>query len=214
MRSIPAGLSDAPFRGSAAVGAGLLTRRQLAGPGWQRLYADVYLRSGVSADHFIRCEAAALLLPPGAAIAGRSAAHLFGVHLIPFGEGPVEVAVPGATSLRPREGLVIRRTGLAADEITMFGPLPVTTPLRTALDLARQRDLVAAVVGVDAMLTRRLVTLETLSGYATGRRGLRDLSRVHGALALADDVLRHPDRIVTQVRVAVRDRCRDSETAR
>jgi DMSO/TMAO reductase YedYZ heme-binding membrane subunit len=63
-------LNDAPFRGSAAVSSGRLTRRQLAGPRWQHLYADVYLRAGATIDHFTWCEAAALLLPSGAAIAG------------------------------------------------------------------------------------------------------------------------------------------------
>lgn len=181
----PAALHDVPFRGSAAIRAGLLTRDQLAGPAWRRLFPDIYLDARAAVDHFVRCEAAALLLPPGAAVAGRSAAYLFHVDLLPMRESPVEVAVPATTSLRSRPGLRITRTGLLAEEVTAFSRIPVTTPLRTALDLARQPDLLEGVIAVDAMLVRGLVTLPQLRDFAAGRRGLRGLARAAKAMSLA-----------------------------
>jgi Protein of unknown function (DUF559) len=182
---VPDRLRAAPFRGSAAIHAGLLTRAQLAGPRWRRLLPDIYSHTDLPLDHFTWCEAAALVLPGGAAIAGRSAAYVFNVHILPLGDPPVEVAVPTTTSLRRHPRLLIRRTDLCAGEVRRIGNLPLTTPLRTAFDLARQPDLFEAVVGVDAMVASRLVTLPELVDFAAGRRGLRGGAHARRVLALA-----------------------------
>src|SRR5690349_2371446 len=81
-----------PFRGSLAVKRGLLTPAQLRSGAWRRIFRDVYVDSRTPDTYLLRCEAAALLLPPGAALTGRSAACLMGV---PLGEptDPVYVLV-------------------------------------------------------------------------------------------------------------------------
>ena len=58
------------FRGSAAVRRGLLTPNQLHGPAWRRLFRDVYVDADVPLTHELRCHAAELILPAGAAITG------------------------------------------------------------------------------------------------------------------------------------------------
>ena len=63
--AVPAVLRYKPFRGSAAIAAGLVTARQSAGPAWARLFRDVYISAGVPVDLAVRCQAAALLLPTG-----------------------------------------------------------------------------------------------------------------------------------------------------
>jgi hypothetical protein len=65
-----------PFRGSEALAAGHVTRRQLAGPRYRRVFRDVYVPAATALTHELRCECAALALPADAVITGRSAATL------------------------------------------------------------------------------------------------------------------------------------------
>ncbi len=50
------------FRGSEAVGTGLLTRRQLRSPLVTRLFRDVYVESTTAVTHEVRCRGATLVL--------------------------------------------------------------------------------------------------------------------------------------------------------
>jgi very-short-patch-repair endonuclease len=178
-------LRGVPFRGSLAVHNGLLTRDQLTGPTWRRLFRDVYLYAGAVLDHRAWCRAAALLLPPGGAIAGRSAAYLYFADVLPRGEAPVEVAVPRSATLRPRPGLRVRRAKLPPDDVGRVSGLPVTTRTRTAFDLAREPDLTDAVIGVDALLNTGHLSLPALIRYAEERRGWTGAERARRVLGLA-----------------------------
>lgn len=182
--SVPPPLRFAPFRGATAVAAGLMTRRQLAGPAWRRLLPDVYVHVDAVLDHFTWCRAASLLLPPAGAISGRSAAYLLGADVLPL-DAPVEVSVPRTATLRAHPGLVVHRAVLPASDLTRRSGLPLTTPLRTAFDLARQSDLVAAVVAVDALLYRRVVTPEQLANFALSRARWPGVRRLPPVLSLA-----------------------------
>lgn len=174
---VPESLRYEPFRGRDAIMAGLVTRDQLAGAGYQRLYRGVYLETGRRVDHLIMCKAAALLLPPDAALSHRSAAMLHTVNLLGRDQ-PVEATAP--VGVRSRPGLRVVRSALAPDERWRRGGLPVTGPLRTAVDLARQPDLRSAVVGLDAMLYHRLITPEKVRARLAAPWPTR-LAGVHGA---------------------------------
>lgn len=162
-------LDTGPFLGSAAVAAGLVTRRQLEGRYFVRLFRDVYLDATIDVDHRTLCEGAALLLPSGAAFAEMSAAVLWGVPLRPPPE--VTAFVPPGLHVRNRTGMIVRRIQLMADEVTdILGP-SVTTPVRTAFDLAHRLPRVEAVIALDAMLHKRLIYQDTLAAYVDARRG-------------------------------------------
>ena len=47
--AVPGELSRAPFRGSVAVGAGLVTKNQLRGPAYTRLFRGIYVRRELAA---------------------------------------------------------------------------------------------------------------------------------------------------------------------
>jgi very-short-patch-repair endonuclease len=190
--AVPDSLRDRPFRGSAAVRAGLLTRGQLTGPSWRRLFPDIYLHAAAPRDHFTHCEAAALLLPPGAAIAGRSAAYVLSAAVMPQGEPPVDVAVPATTSMRSRPGLRVVRTRLAPGDVMRSAGLPLTAPVRTGFDLARRPGLVDAVVAVDALLHSRLVTPAELAAYAAERRDWTGGPQALRVLPLASPLAESP----------------------
>jgi len=65
------------------------------------------------------------------------------------------------------------------------GGLPVTIAVRTAFDLGRHLDVVPAVVAVDALLARRVVTLPDLAEYTAERAGWPGIRRLSRVVALA-----------------------------
>lgn len=139
-----------PFRGADAVALGWVTRGQLRGPRFRRLFPDIYMRAGVEITPGVRARAAFLPVERcGGVLAGYSGAELFGASCGPW-TAPAEVLVPG--HIRSRPGLLIRR-GDAADVVTAGG-CRVTPARRTARDLARRLDLREAVVAVDTLAFR------------------------------------------------------------
>src|SRR5688500_14963961 len=98
-------------------------------------------------DALAWCRAANLLLPPVAALRPRSAARLHGVIVPPRNGTPtMEVTVPARDRRRPDASLVVHRARLDGADVQRRGGIAVTSPARTAFDLGRYRDRVAAVV--------------------------------------------------------------------
>lgn len=83
------------------------------------------------------CDAIALSLHPGEAVDGLSAAFLWGVDLLPK-SAPVSVSVPMRSSSSRNRNLMlaVTRTTLPPADVTTFSGIRLTTPLRTAFDLA------------------------------------------------------------------------------
>lgn len=173
-----------PFRGSAAVAAGLLTPAQLRSPLVQRLFRGVYVPAGMIVDHCLRAEAATLLLPGCAAISGRSAAVAHGVPL-PRALDPVEVSVPEQQRFGPVVGMDVTRTELVAADLRPWANALVTTPVRTAFDLARSREVHDAVADVDAFLRATGITPPQVQRYLRGRRN-HGVAQAREVLELAD----------------------------
>ncbi len=189
---VPRGLGFVPFSGRASVAQGLLTRDMLRGRSWRRLFPDVYVHASAyrPADHRMWCEGAAVALPDGV-LAGPSAAFLWGAPLLAR-DAPVTVCVGRRARPWPHPRLAVVRSDLAAGDLDRFGGLPVTTPLRTAFDLGRRLPRGDAVVAVDALLHRRLVTLGRLRGYASERTGWPGTRRLAEVLALATPLAESP----------------------
>ncbi|MGQ0717701.1 MAG: hypothetical protein ACT4NP_10400 [Pseudonocardiales bacterium] len=183
-RSIRAIDLGGPFRGSEAVGAGVLTAPQLRGPAVRRLFQDVYVPAAIPDTHELRCEAAALVLHPEAVITGRSAATLRGVPLART-KDPIELVVPEAVRVFRRTGLDIRRTERTDDESRPWGRIGLATPLRMGLDLLLDRALPDAVADLDAVLRAGLVDRAELRRMLSQRRD-RGIVRARRAEELAD----------------------------
>lgn len=180
--TLPATLLYKPFRGADAVAAGLLTPRQLEGTAWRRLFRGIYIRADASVDHLTLCQAVALMLPAGSALSHRSAALLHNTNVLALHQ-PVEATSP--TGCRSQSGLRVARSSLDPGEIWRRGGLPVTSPLRTAFDLARAPDLTAAVIGLDALLFRRVITHEALRKHLALRSRWAGVRAAARALDLA-----------------------------
>src|SRR4051794_41619504 len=80
---------EGPFRGSAAVAAGILTRDRLYGPRFRRLLPDVYAPAAAEPNLLLRSRAAALYVGTRGVLVGYSAAEVLGASC-----APAEVTVP------------------------------------------------------------------------------------------------------------------------
>ena len=184
---LPPSLTGAPFRGSAAVRAGLVSWSRLRSGCWRRLLPDVYAAASLPETVTLRARAAALLLPSGAAVTGSSAAWLHGVDVRTRDE-PLDVSLPRGAAHAPHPSLRIRRALLTAADVTLAQAVPVTTPLRTAFDFARQPDEVAGMVGLDALLHAELVTAEQVLDFAAAHPGWRGVRAVGARNRVPDGV--------------------------
>lgn len=165
---------------------GLLTRGELRSRAWRPVFRDVYADAELTISHRTRCQAAARwLLPPGAALAGRSAAALYGAGFIGDTE-PLDVLVPAGQRFGPVAGLAVHTAEVADFDVLSHAGMPVTTPLRTCWDLAQWLGVEEAVVVVDRLLGRRLVRAEQLRDLAHDRRGARGWKRMLRVAQLAD----------------------------
>lgn len=173
------------FRGSEAVAAGWVTSARLRGPRFVRLFPDVYAPAGNEPpDLALRSRAAALLVGDRGVLSGYSAAELFGAPCAPRG-APAEVTLLAGRQ-RPHPGLLVHRDRLAPGELRRVGEVSVTSPVRTAYDLARRLDLVEAVVAVDALSNRGCFLPDLLLHVAVHYPRARGNTRLAEVLAHAD----------------------------
>ncbi len=141
-----------PFRGSVAVARGRVAKGELRGPRFIRLFPDVYVSADVEVTHLVLSLAAAeLVAPAGGVLAGYSAATLLGADCVPPG-ARAEVLVQGHRRGHPRPRIE-RGVAVGNDRWAVRGRA-VTSPLRTAWDLARRLGLTEAVVALDALAAR------------------------------------------------------------
>ncbi|MGY1642746.1 DUF559 domain-containing protein [Geodermatophilus sp. SYSU D00703] len=172
------------FIGSHAIADGLLTRRQLRARSYRRLVQGVYADPALEFDHRLRCQGVALLLPPGTAIGGHSAAAWHGA---PFAgpHDPVTVLRRGDVLWKGPRGVRVHRTDLRTADVEYHDGIPVTSARRTAWDLATLESLGTAVAALDAMVRAGALTPSALGALvtSTGRWGA---SRVRTAVPLVD----------------------------
>ncbi|MGH3874835.1 MAG: hypothetical protein ACRDSR_25585 [Pseudonocardiaceae bacterium] len=173
-----------PFRGSAAVATGEVTASQLRGPQFRRIFRDVYVPVALPLTHEVHCQGAALILPAGAVITGRSAATLRGLPLART-EDPVEAVISLQTRVFRRAGLDLRRCAISDDETETRSGIRLATRQRMAFDLLLDRSLPDAVADLDAALRAALVGREEMQRYLSGRRD-RGIVQARRALELAD----------------------------
>jgi len=163
----------------AARQHGVVTRRQLlragltsgavehlVSRGWLHpLHRGVYAAGHRGIGPRGRELAGVLWAGAGSAMGDRSAAALWQM-LRPW-RGDVQVI--GSRTKRTR-GVVVRRTrGLPRTDVTHHHGIPVTTPARTLLDLARVADPRTLEDALAEAQIRRLLRPEALIGRATGR---------------------------------------------
>lgn len=189
LQEIPHQLKSGPFTVSHAEELGF-SRQRLRGRNWKRLAWATYIWAGVAGD--LRSELTALRsrLPPGAVYSGVTAARLHGIDV--DAGSVVDITVPLGVSVRVRPGIVVHNATLETSAVSSSGTLPLTTPVRTCLDLARTLPLVDAVAALDSALYRRLVTVQELSELVEHSARLRGLPRARRAVELIEPNVESP----------------------
>lgn len=188
------------FIGSHAIAEGLLTRNQLRQRSYRRLVQGVYADPGLEYDHRLRCRGVALLLPPGTAIGGLSAAAW---HRAPIAapHDPVTVLRPEEVLWKGPRGVRVHRSDLGSRDVDVLDDVPVTVAVRTAWDVAALEPLGTAVAALDAMVRAGSLELAALTARAADRCGRWGVRRVRRALALVDPRAESPPE--SRVRVAL-----------
>jgi hypothetical protein len=171
-----------PFRGSLAVGLGLLTADQLRGPNFVRLHRDVYVGAESQIDTRVRVQALHAWSRERGTVAGPLAALAYGADC-PWEDA--EVVVPQHFRLAPAD-ITTRTDLLLPDEVAERYGCPITAPARTAFDLARRVPLVEAVAAVDAVAHRCRLTSEHLRRIAAAHPRARGMVQVQRVLELVD----------------------------
>ena len=180
----PLDRSSAPFRGTDAVRAGRTTADRLRGPTFVRLAPDVYAGSGVDpSDPAVRAAAVDRWARGRGVVAGPLAALAHGVDC-PWEDAEV-VLSPRAGSVPA--GLSVRTDRLGPHEVTQIGGVRLTTPERTAFDLARRSvPVVDAVAAVDALGHRYRFGAPALRRLEQEHPGARGLLRLRDVVGLMD----------------------------
>lgn len=149
-----------------------------------RLRRGVYASPGpepldAEARHRLLVAATLPLLAPDAVLSHRSAAVVLGLPVV--GElRRVEVTRAAVTSGKRRGSVHVSAAPLPAEDVTVVEGLPVTTPARTVVDLARRLPFGPAVAAGDAALRQGLsrTELEGVLLSSAGRPGLAAARRV------------------------------------
>ncbi|MDO3635459.1 type IV toxin-antitoxin system AbiEi family antitoxin [Mycolicibacterium arseniciresistens] len=178
---------DQPLIGREALSSGALTRGRLRW-NYRAQHPRVYVAKGAEPTLWSNTVAAWLWTERRSVIAGRAAAALHGARWVDAST-PIEVI---AAHGRPRPGVIVREERLGADEVARVGELPVTTPARTAFDLARHLPRDRAVQHLDALAAATGVTAADALVLAERYRGARGTRRARVALHLMDGGAQSP----------------------
>lgn len=169
------------FLGSEAMARGALTEHELRR--WHRaIFRDVYVLRTHQVTLRDRIEGAWLRSRRQGIIAGVAASALHGAQWI---DDDIDIELIW-TNTRPPPGLLASDETVAPDELTRVAGLPVTTPARTAYDLARRLPRDQAVARLDALARATPFSVEDVLLLAKRYAGARGLRRLRVALPLID----------------------------
>lgn len=176
-----------PIVGTEAVAAGAVTRGVLRW-NYTAVHPNVYLPNDARRDIYINTVAAWLWTGRNGIVAGQAAAALHGVQWIED-TVPIELI---AKHGRRRPGVLIRDERICDDEVCKIGELLVTTPARTALDLARRLPREAAVAHLDALAAVTGITAIDIRSLEERHRAARGIRAARVAVDLMDGGARSP----------------------
>lgn len=167
-----------------------LFRRALADGRIRRVLRGVFVRAEVADDLDLRIRAASRVLAVGHVACDRTAAWIHGVDVLGLAEHevlpPIEsCALPTGWATRA-SGVCGRSRDVKPDDVQRIDGLLVTTPLRTALDLAcniHSRDALAA---LDQFHRRYGVGSEALLGELPRFRGRRGVVQARALAGVVD----------------------------
>ncbi|MCW2515132.1 MAG: hypothetical protein JWR11_4174 [Mycobacterium sp.] len=185
-----------PFIGSEALASCHVTPYALRSR-FIAIHRDVYVPEGVALTAVARARAAWLWSGRKGVVAGRSAAALHGAKWVPD-HAPAQILYGNR---RPPKGIDTWSDRYAPDEIQSLRGTVVTTPARTALDIACRDPLDKAVAAIDALAHATKLKMADVELLAERHRGRRGIRAALDALALVDPGAESPQE--TRVRLVL-----------
>lgn len=176
-----------PFLGSEALAVGTVTPYELRSR-YVALHKDVYVARDAALTAVLRAKACWLRSRRRGVLAGFSASALHGARWIDAARSAAIID----TNRRRTAGVDVWEERVEPDEIAEVNGMRVTTPARTALDLARRYPQGVAVAAIDALaqaVELKVVDIDRLAERYRGRRGIQ---AARAALALVDDGAQSP----------------------
>lgn len=180
-------LGKQPFIGSEALAAGLVSWHEL-GRYYQAIMPNVYLENRLQPSLRQRILAAWLWSQRRAVIAGAAASALHGAKWVDA-DTVVELIWRNA---RAPKGVKTRDELLLDGETQQCGGLCVTTPERTAFDLARRGTIRQAVAKLDALAAATDFKVGDVHDLAAEHRHTRGLRQLQTTLDLVDGGAQSP----------------------
>jgi hypothetical protein len=181
-----------PFRYDSLATLGLSPRqlRNAVDQGLvRRLLTGVYADGSLPDDTTLRARAAALVVAPGAVVCDRSAAWLHGIDVFDPGQRArtplLEVVSPCAGAAVRRGEVLGGRRDLQPGDVIRIEGVAVTTPLRTACDLARLRGRSSAYAALCMFAREHGITGADIAAVLPryrGRRGVIQLRELAGRM--------------------------------
>jgi hypothetical protein len=176
-----------PLVGSEAITAGLLTPYELRSR-YVALHKDIYVARDAELTAVLRAKALWLRSRRRGILAGFSASALHGAKWIDAGRPAAIID----TNRRRAAGVQTWEERINDDEIAVIDGMRVTTPARTALDLARRYPRGLAVAAVDALVQATDVKLADVGLLADHYRGRRGMKAARATLELVDGGAQSP----------------------
>ncbi|MCV7283952.1 hypothetical protein H7J87_01275 [Mycolicibacterium wolinskyi] len=170
-----------PFIGSEAMAAGTLTRHELRSR-FIAVHRDVYVARDTPPSAVLRAKACWLRSRRRGILAGFSAAALHGARWIDAGLPAYIID----TNHRPARGIVAWGDAVDDDEICLIGGIRLTTPARTAMDLACKFPEDTAIAAIDALARAarlKMADIELAAARHSGRKGIK---QARASIALVD----------------------------
>jgi hypothetical protein len=169
------------FIGTEAVSGGVLTRGQLRW-NYRAIFPDVYMSKSACPTLIDRAVGAHLWSRRNGVVAGVAAAALHGA---PWFDQRAPVEMVGRCG-RPPAGITVRNEHIRPHEISSVRGISVTSPVRTAYDIARHLPRDPAVSHLDALAHRTGVSADDVWPLVDAHKGARGLRRAVIALSLMD----------------------------
>lgn len=156
-----------------------------------RLLRGVYVPAGLEVTHLLRVQAVSLVVDPGHVACDRTAAWIHGIDSFTSEESvvlpPIEICSLRGTHQTERADADGHTRDLEPADIMSIGGLRVTTPTRTALDLAcllRRREAYAV---LNEFARHHAITKEQLGSELRRRyRGRRGVVQARALIPLVD----------------------------
>lgn len=188
------GSRDQRVAAIAALQRGVIARTQLLAAGvadrtiyrlvakgqLHRLHLAVYAVGHTAPAPLTEETAALLACGDHVVLSHQSAAQLW--KLLPAGGGLIHVTIRGRNGARPSGVRLHRTDSLSRGEVRILERLPVSSPLRTLIDIAPSLDARTFERAVEQALIQRLVTERQLAAAAASSDGRRGAARLAALL--------------------------------